>query len=116
MSEEITRVVGGIEFTISIGKQTIEISAPALGTAECMLWVDTFYLDPKNAGEDHPMTGNVAVYLTDPQGRSGGAIVVGAYKPDGLVVGASEGGVPTDVLLYGTMTQPGFAMEEMDGN
>jgi hypothetical protein len=111
---QIIHWMAGIKFVIDADDQVIEISAPELGTAEPLLWVDTLYMDPDTAGDESPLTGHVAVYLTDPQGRSDGAIAIGVYKPDGLVVGASEGGVPTDVSIYGPLTQPGFAMEVHD--
>jgi hypothetical protein len=105
--------MAGIEFVIEVDSQVIQISAPQLGKAEPLLWVDTLYMDPKVAGDESPLTGHVTVYLTDPQGRSDGAIAIGVYKPDGLVVGASDGGVPTDVTIYGPLTQLGFEMEEV---
>ena len=111
MAQEIRHTIGGVEIVIKLGEEQIEFWAPSIGNEEALGFIDAFHIGNQNSLLDG-VRGNLCMYITDPTGRAeNGAVAIAVYKPDGVVVGASEGGCAGEAHIY-CPQQMAFVIEE----
>lgn len=98
---KLSVTLGGYKIVLSVCEEegALVLDCPALGLKEPLAWLDAHYI--LNREENQPgLDNNLVLYIADPQGRADGAVAMAVYQPDGVVVGASEGGHADEAYIY----------------
>ena len=109
MTKEIRHTIGGVEIVITMNDDSIEFWAPSLGSSEPLGFLDAFYITEFPERED--IGGNICMFILDPRGVADGPVAIAVYKPDGVVVGAADGGHADEADIY-CKQQMAFVIED----